>query len=120
VIVRTSDDREIELAEGEILVELRNGNYLKGRLHKVTHRELRLAMPGGYVDVELSRLRSAFGEGEPPCRSIESYPIARVRLKTGEVLRGRLLRSTEQDVELVFPSGRIVLRRDMVRYVDRR
>ena len=86
----------------------------------MTDAYLRLVMAGGYVDVELSRLRKPPEKDEGSVRSIESYPRARVQLVTGEVLAGRLVRSEEEDVELVFPSGRVVLRRDMVKYIDRR
>jgi hypothetical protein len=118
--VELSDNRKVTLLAGEILVELRNGNYLKGRLHKVTDDILRLAMAGGYVDVKLSRLRKADGPGDAPVQPITAFPRAEVLLKTGEHLRGRLKRRTETEVELVFPSGKIVLRNDMVKYVWRR
>jgi len=120
LVVRTSNNREVTLLEGEILVELRNGNFLKGRLHKLTAESLRLAMAGGYVDVELSRLRSTRKNGDGPLRPVSAYPLASVRLVTGEVLKGRLMKSTEREVELVFPSGKVVLRRDMVKLVWRR
>jgi hypothetical protein len=121
LVVETHDNQKVTLQEGEILVELQNGNYLKGRLHTVTPKLLKLAVKGGHVTVEMSRLKKIPTDAEEsPFRTFESYPRARVQLVTGEVLRGRLLRSTEDEVELVFPSGRVVLRRDMVRYVDKR
>jgi hypothetical protein len=115
IVVEMSNRRKVTLLAGEILVELRNGNFLKGRLHKITEEALRLAMNGGYVDVELSRLRATEGEGDAPYRSVKAYPRARVFLVTGEILTGRLLKSNETQVELVFPSGKVALRRDMVR-----
>ncbi len=120
LVVRTSGDREVTLLEGEILVELRNGNFLKGRLHKLTAECLRLAMAGGYVDVELSRLRATTKKGDGPLRPVSAYPRGSVQLVTGEILKGRLMKITEKEVELVFPSGKVVLRRDMVKYVLRR
>lgn len=119
ITVRTSDNREITLLPGEILVELRNGNFLKGRLHKITPVALRLAMKGGYVDVELTRLRAPKGEGDAPYKSYRTYPRTRLYLVTGEVLSGRLLKSTDDEVELVFPSGKVALRRDMVSRMQR-
>jgi len=120
LVVRTTGNREVTLLEGEILVELRNGNFLKGRLHKLTAECLRLAMAGGYVDVELSRLRATTKKGAGPLRPVSAYPRGSVQLVTGEILKGRLMKITAKEVELVFPSGKVVLRRDMVKYVLRR
>jgi small nuclear ribonucleoprotein (snRNP)-like protein len=119
IVVETSGKRKITLLAGEILVELRNGNFLKGRLHKITDKALRLVMDGGYVDVELSRLRASEGEGDAPYKSVKTYPRVRVCLVTGEVLTGRLLKSDDEQVELVFLSGKVAFRRDMVRRMMR-
>ena len=106
------------LQPGEVLIELKNGNFLQGRLLKVTDRILRLILEGGHVDIALERLKRDDDELER-FRTLRHLPVRTILLRSGERVQGRILEVTETHVDMLFPTARVVFQRGEVEKIEK-
>jgi hypothetical protein len=108
----------VTLAPGESLVELKNGNYFKGRIHQLSQEALTMSFAYGRIRIQMEELLQIVPRGSPDYLPLGSFPEAAIRLANGNRLTGRVLKETGDRVILGYPSARIVISRAAIAEVQ--
>jgi len=116
--VTLRDNTTVTLAPGESLVELKNGNYFKGRIHHLSQQALTMAFAYGRIRIPMGELLQIVPRGSPDYLPLGSFPEAAIRLANGNRLTGRVLKETGDRVILGYPSARIVVSRSAIAEVQ--
>ncbi|MBN2490800.1 MAG: hypothetical protein JXQ29_08130 [Planctomycetes bacterium] len=118
ITVRLRDGKEVVLAPGESLVELRNGNHFRGDIVTVGEESLTMAFPYGTIRIPRQDLNQVLPPGTGGDLPLDQYRTGIVRLRNGNRLSGKIVTVTDDRVVLGFPSAQIVVPRTVMAETD--
>jgi len=101
----------------DTIVELKNGYTLRGRLKRVKDDQITLGVPGGEFTFSLPDVK-VLDASAPEYRSEADMPPVSIVLKSGQRMRGKLLKQDADHVVLVVEAGQIVIDRSEIREVS--
>lgn len=123
--VRLSGGKEVVLAHGESLVELKNGNHFKGVIIEVNESFITMKFSYGKMRIPKRDLNQVVPTTHADLQPLDSYRTAIVHLGNGNHLRGKVVKVAEDRVVLGFPSAQIIVprsamaaREDAVEYIE--
>ena len=103
--------KQVALNPGESLVELKNGNHFKGHIAVVQNDHIVLSFSYGTIQIPRRDLNHVVPSDSRNDLPLDEYRSGIVRLKNGNRLTGKILKTTDDRVVLGFPSAQIVIPR---------
>jgi len=113
--VLLNDGKEIALAHGESLVELKNGNHFKGHMKRIDSDFLYLSFSYGTIKIPKGDLNQIVPSGSAGDLPLEAYQMGIVYLRNGNRLTGKIIKAAEDRVILGFPSAQIIIPRSAIK-----
>jgi hypothetical protein len=104
-------------AKDDTILQLKNGHTFRGRITRVRGSRVTLRVGNGDCVFDLSEV-SLLDSSAPEYRRVDQMPEASVVLASGQHLRGRLLKQTEEHVVLVVSNGQVIFPRHDIKDVS--
>jgi cytoskeletal protein RodZ len=118
---RPLDPKAAKAAAGakraDTIVELKNGYTLRGRLKRVKDDQITLGVQGGEYTFALPDVK-VLDSSAPEYMAEADMPPVSIVLKSGQRMRGKLLKQSADHVVLVVEAGQIVIDRSEIREVS--
>ncbi|MEW6742599.1 MAG: hypothetical protein AB1486_07555 [Planctomycetota bacterium] len=118
VEVIVAGDNKILLYKDETIVELKNGNYFKGKIKKLSDDAITLYYDKGEYTFSMLELKQIVPPGSREYLPLDRFPEASVCLANGSRFRGRVIKDDEEKIVVGYPAGRLTFRRADVREID--
>lgn len=103
--------------KSDTIVELRNGHTFRGQISRVRGSRVSLRIGSGECVFDLADV-TLLDSTAPEYRRIDQMPEASVILRSGQHLRGRLMKQTDSHVVLVVKNGQLIFPRADIRDVS--
>ena len=101
----------------DTIIELKNGHTLRGTIKRVKDDQITLGVQGGEYTFALSDVK-VLESSAPEYRTDSEMPAVSIVLKSGQRMRGKLLKTSAERVTIVVEHGEMVIDRDQIREVS--
>jgi hypothetical protein len=102
--------------KGDTILQLKNGHTFRGQITRTKGTLVTMRIGQGECVFDLDEV-TLLDSSAPEYRRADQMPEASVVLTTGQHLRGRLMKQTEENVVLVVNNGQVVFPRSDIRGV---
>lgn len=103
--------------KNDTIIELQNGYTLRGSVKRMKDDQITLGVPGGECTFSMADVKVLDSTAPEYMPETQMLPVSIV-LKSGQRLRGKLLKSSPERVVIVVDHGQMVIDRDQIREVS--